>query len=70
MFTSVVYAGHRICFDRGLLFFGVLTPVTLDFNNQMKRIVFAMPIVHEDNEVGTILAILGTIAVRTSNPRL
>src|ERR1700730_9033650 len=29
----------------------------------MKRIVLAMPVVHEDNDVGTILAILGTIAV-------
>src|ERR1700689_2146451 len=30
----------------------------------MKRIVLAMPVVHEDNKVGTILAILGAIAVR------
>ena len=58
VFARIVHSRHSVSVHRGLFFFGVFAEVALNFNNQMKQIVFAMPIVHKDNEVGSVFAIL------------
>jgi hypothetical protein len=62
--AEVVHAGDPVGVHRGLLVLGILAPVALDLDNEVQRVVVAMAIIHQDDEVGQVAAHLGTVPVR------
>jgi hypothetical protein len=62
--AHVVHAGHTVGVHGGLLFLRVLAAIALDLYHEVQRIVSAVSVVHEDNEVGAVHPRFGAVAIR------
>lgn len=62
--AEVVDARHPIGLHRRLLFLGVLAPIALYLDDEIERIVRAVPVIHPYYEIGPIFPRLGATAVR------
>src|SRR5580700_3155329 len=60
----VVHAGHPVRIHRYLLFLRVLTPVTLDLDDQVQQIVLAVAVIHQHDKIRKVAPWLGAMPVR------
>ncbi len=54
--AMVVHARHPVGLHRGFLLLGVFAPIAFDLDNQVQQVIFAVPVVHQHDEVGEVLA--------------
>ena len=57
MRAEMVYSGHPVGLHGGFLFFRVLAPVAFDLDDEVEKIIFAVPVIDAHDEVGQVEAV-------------
>src|ERR1035437_2005971 len=66
----VVDAGDPVGIHGGFLLFRIFATVAFDFNDEMQRVVIAVAVVHQHDEIGEILPHLGAEAIGDFEPQV